>query len=645
MKIIFISSFIFIFGNFFCYGYALITPKIQVKNANSFFLYDNQEQLVFQGSGSKEWINLEKISPYLVNATIAVEDKNFYNHKGFDFLRIGKALYENAKSRSIVQGASTISQQYAKNLFLTFEQSWERKWKEMWLTFEIETHYNKDEILEGYLNTINYGHGMYGIENASKFYFNKSASDLNLAEASILAGIPNSPNNYSPINNYELARKRQKIVLERMIDNKYISEQQSHDAINTKLALYGKVDSLNLRTLMYFQDAVMNELESIDKIPASYLETGGLKIYTTLDLNAQTILENSIYKNIKNSDIQTASVMMNPEDGAVIALVGGKDYSKSQYNRALSSKRQPGSAIKPFLYYVALENGFTSSTTFLSQPTTFNLSNNQTYTPQNSGGLYGNKPISLATAIAYSDNIYAIKTHLFLGQESLNDITKRVGISTNIDAIPSAPLGSNEINILDLTSGYATLANLGYKIEPHFIVKIEDINGNILYQNKKESELVLNKSLTFILNDLLATTYDRNLIDYSYPTCINISAKLSRKYAMKSGTTDNDVWIVGYNPNIIVSSWIGYDNNQYVANSFGTQNKNIFADTIEAYLNSQEKKNNWYEIPENVVGVLVDPINGTIATKESKNKRVMYYIKGTEPSEIISVFDEKINQE
>lgn len=634
-KILIIFLFIFTFTNIFCYTYAILTPKIQIKNANTFYLYDKDNNLIFQGSGNKEWVKLDQISPYLINATISIEDKNFYNHKGFDFLRISKAILENIRHKDIVQGASTITQQYAKNLFLTFEKSWKRKWKEMWLTFEIEAHYSKDEILEGYLNTINYGHGMYGIENASKFYFNKSAKDLTLEEASILAGIPNSPNNYSPINNYELSKKRQKNVLYRMYKNKYITEEEMNKAKeNSNIVLYGKVDSLNLKTLMYYQDTVIEELKSIKKIPTSYLESGSLKIYTYLDINAQQSLENSMDKNITNNDIQFASVMMNPNDGSIIALTGGRDYNKSEYNRATKSKRQPGSAIKPFLYYVALENGFTASTTFYSGKTTFNLNNTETYSPQNFNNIYGNKNISLATAIAYSDNVYAIKTHLFLGQDALPNMINRLNMKVKVDEIASSPLGSNEINIIDITKGYASFANGGYKVTPHTIKKIEDENGNILYQFEEEKIQVLKTDIVFILNDLLTTTTDRNMIDYNYPTCIGIASKLSRKYAIKSGTTDTDAWVIGYNKDIIVANWMGYDKGKDVSNKDSLKNKYVWADTIESYL--KNKDSSWYEIPNNVIGVLVNPISGEIATKKDKNKRIMYYLKGTEPQLIVT---------
>ena len=373
LQIFIIVFILFMSINLFGNIYSIFSTKIDIKSANSFYLYDKDNNLIFYGNGSDKWVDLKDMGDLAIKATISVEDKKFYQHNGFNFLRIFRALYENLKSREIVQGASTITQQYAKNLFLTFEQTWERKWQEMWLTYELENHYSKDEIIEGYLNTINYGHGNYGIANASKYYFNKSVKDLSLGEISILVGIPNSPEQYSPLNNYKLAKERQLVVLNRMLQNNYINKDELNKAYNEKLIFYGKKDEYNLTTLAYFKDAVMKELESIDYIPDSYIETGGLKIYTTLDLQAQAALEESIKDNLTNEKVQVAKILMNSNNGAILGLVGGNNYEASTYNRATDSIRQPGSTIKPFLYYKALENGFTASSTFTSEPTTFNF--------------------------------------------------------------------------------------------------------------------------------------------------------------------------------------------------------------------------------------------------------------------------------
>lgn len=610
----------------FVLAYAYLSPKLPIDTANGYYLYDNTKAEIKEGTN---WISIKDMSPYIIDATIAIEDKNFYNHQGFDYLRIIKALFINAKNRKNLQGASTITQQYAKNLFLNFDKTWSRKIEEAFLTMRLEAHYSKDEILEGYLNTINYG-GIFGIENASNYYFNKSSKDLTLAEASILAGIPKSPSNYSPTQNPEAAKKRQQLILEAMEKNGYIEESEKENAINTELIYTKTTERKNLSTIMYYQDAVISELKTIKSIPNSFLETGGLKIYTNLDMNAQSILEDQIKDKMKNDEeLQIASVIMDPNNGNILAIAGGRDYSTSQFNRVTNSKRQVGSTMKPLLYYTALENGFTASTTFTSEKTTFTFSENKTYSPSNYNETYGNKPISMAAAIAYSDNIYAVKTHLFLGEENLVNFAKRLGIKENLSPIPSLALGTNEIGILDMMRAYASFANEGYKITPHFITKVEDIEGNVLYEFKEEKEAILNKSTVYILNELLANSYSKELIDYNYPTCIAIAPKISKKYAIKTGTTNTDHLIFGYNKDVLIGVWMGYDDNRETDVSTGNVMKNLWVDTIETYL--KDKESNWYKTPDNVVGVLVDPITGLPATETSTHKQIFYYIKGTQP--------------
>ena len=329
--------------------YVKLSPSLNINSTNSIQLIDSTGSVFFKGNESKEWISLDNISKDLINATISTEDKNFYKHFGFDLLRIIKASYINIVNRATIQGASTISQQYAKNLFLEFDKTWKRKWDEMWYTLRIEDDYSKDEILEGYLNTFNYGHGKYGIENASKYYFNKTASELSLAEASILVGIPKAPSNYSPLINYDLAKKRQRVVLNTMVNNGYITENEADTAFNEEL-IFTKTNSKDeVTSLMYYKDAVLDELESINSIPKNYNEMTGLKIYTNLDYNAQKKLEDSINESLGTSELEVASVMIKPDTGGIIALIGGKNYEISSYNRATDSLRQVGSTMKPFL--------------------------------------------------------------------------------------------------------------------------------------------------------------------------------------------------------------------------------------------------------------------------------------------------------
>ena len=325
-----------------------------------------------------------------------------------------KVILTNITNISAATGTSTITQQYARNLFVNFDRTWERKLREAWLAIQIEAHYSKEEILEGYLNTINYGHGVYGIGNASQFYFDKKPSELTLAEAAILAAIPKAPSFYSPLINETAARSRQRLIISTMEKLNYITPLEAKLALSEELVYVGKKNQLSLDTLMYFQDAVTEELYNINTIPDALINTGGLKIYTTLDLEIQKAFEESMDHYLqKIQKFKPQEFFLDPNTGEVKALIGGRDYSKSEFNRAIHAKRQVGSTMKAFLYYAALENGFTASTTFTSEPTTFNLGPKQTYSPKNYAERYPYRQIPLALALPLSDNIYAVKTHLF----------------------------------------------------------------------------------------------------------------------------------------------------------------------------------------------------------------------------------------
>lgn len=610
------------------YTYAYLSPKLDLKKSGSLYIYDNANQLIYQGSSTNEWVDIKDISPDLINAMIAVEDKNFYKHQGFDYLRIAKAIYLNIKNKNIVQGASTISQQYIKNLYLDFDQTWQRKIEEAFLTLELEVHYDKKEILEGYLNTINFGQGNYGVVNAANYYFNKKTSDLSLEESIILAGIPKNPSKYNPISNYSESLKRAKVVARAMVKNNYLSKEEYKELFKSDIKLYGKRKEHDLQMLMYYQDAVLNELDNINIIPKDLIKSGGLKIYTTLDLDTQEALENTILSNITDEEVQVASVIVDPQTGAVMALTGGMDYSKSQYNRALYSKRQVGSTMKPFLYYAALENNMTMASTFTSEPTTFNLANNKTYSPKNASNIYGYKPITMAAAIAYSENIYAVKTNMFLGVDKMIEVAHRTGIKEKLPENASLPLGTTELNILDFAAGYTTFASGGYEKELYFISKVEDLDGNVLYEKKENNKLVLNPNYTYILNEMLANTTNSAFLEYNTPTALSIAGKLSQKYAIKTGTSNNDYWIVGYNNSALMMLWAGYDEGKSVNASNRKEAKNIWAETIEQIKSNEYS---WYETPKNVIGVPLDAISGQ--SNKKNGKTVLYYfIKGSEPN-------------
>ncbi len=613
------------------YVYAFFSPKLEIKNAGKVFIYDYEENLIYQGSGSNDWISLEDISPNLINAVISVEDKNFYKHQGFDIPRIVKALFSNIQNNTRI-GASTISQQYIKNLFLTFDQTWARKIEEAFLTVELEVHYSKDEILEGYLNTINYGEGNYGIEDASQYYFNKSSKDLTLEEAIMLAGIPKNPSNYNPVSDYDTCIERAWTVALTMVNNGYITQEQYDSLFQEEIPIYGKRTQNNSQTILYYQDAVLQELASIKTIPTSLIESGGLRIYTTFDMNAQTKMEENVLKYMGNQEeLQVASVMVDPNTGGVLALTGGLNYAKSQYNRATQSKRQVGSTMKPFLYYAALENGLVSSSTFKSEKTTFYFSNDQSYSPSNYNDIYANEDITMAAAIAFSDNIYAVKTHLFLGTDTLVDAAHLAGIEEELIGNPSLALGTTELNMIDFASGYTTFASGGDKKDLYFIERVEDLDGNVLYEHKVKHDYVLNSNNVYILNEMLTTTTNSAFTDYTTPTALSLASKMSRKYALKTGTTDTDSWVAGYNPELLMMVWVGNDDAKPVDSTASYYSKNIWLDTMESYLEGHE--NIWYEKPQNVIGLIRNGITGE-EDIEGNNNTVFYYVKGTEINSI-----------
>lgn len=623
LKILIFSFFTFIIVYLSLYVYAFITPKFQINTSKNIIYYDKNNDDIFSENLNNDYVKLSDITNFTKNAIISIEDKNFYNHRGFDYPRILKAMIINIKSGKIKQGASTISQQYIKNLYLTFDKTWERKIEEAFLTLELETHYSKNEILEGYLNTIDFGGGNYGIKEASKYYFNKNPKELTKAEASILVGIPKSPNYYNPIFNYKNAKDRQYSVLKSMVNNRYISENEMKKIYNEKISFYGKSDKVELSSVYYYKDAVMDEMKNIKQIPKNMLETDELNIYTNLDKNVQKKLEETVDTEMKSTSMQVASIVVEPKTAKIVGLIGGKDYSKSQFNRATKSKRQVGSTIKPFIYYSALENGFTPSSTFLSERTTFNLGNDM-YSPKNANNIYANKNISMLAAISYSDNIYAIKTHLFLGKDSLSNLAKRVRINTSIKELASSALGTTEINMIDFSNGYITLANEGKHEQPHLIEKITNKKGKILYEYKYNTEELLNKKYVYILNNLLTNTYNYKMVNYTSPTLLSISSDINGKYAIKSGSTSYDYWTIGYDSNYLVMVWAGNDNDNKIKNSESKITKKIWAKTMNN-INVDPK---WYEIPSGITGEEINPITGN----SDKNGVLCFYEKGTEPS-------------
>lgn len=581
------------------------TPDL---NKNRYLkLYDNNEEIYYQtiNDYAGHYVSLNNVSEYFKNSIVAIEDHRFYQHRGFDPIGILRAIKTNIATQDKSQGASTISQQYARLLYLTNEKSWSRKIKEAFLTMQLETHLSKDLILEGYINNVYFGHGIYGIENAAQYFYGKSAKDLDLNESSMLAGIVNGPSYFSPLNDETNARKRQIIVLDALVSSKKITKEQKQQVINSPLNLASehKIDE-NLSNYFY-KDTVIDELEELGYYNNTYLNQG-LNIYTTFDENYQKILEQSAENYTKDSEVETSSIVVEPYTSKILALIGGKDYALSQFNRATKAKRQIGSTIKPILYYQAIENGFTPTTKFLNEPTTFKLEDNTTYSPSNYNNKYAYKEITLAQAIAVSDNIFAVKTHLFLGVNNLASLIKKFNIQ-EVNANASLALGTLNSNVYNLANMYNTLASEGIYNHLYTIEKITNDKGDIIYQHKADNKQLLNKDSCLELSQLLTGPFDKRYSTYLQATMA--SYQLDNINACKTGSTDFDNLAVAYNPNILVTSWVGYDDNRKMASS---NDKTVAKKTVVDILNytNEIKKSTWYKPTKNLQAIAIDPISG-----------------------------------
>ncbi|MGY0694970.1 transglycosylase domain-containing protein [Virgibacillus sp. FSP13] len=618
-------------------SFLLGPPKLTTDQNTIYYSKDNQVIGEESGNESRYWVDLDDMSDQLVKATLLAEDQHFYDHNGFDIPRIASAIWTDLKNMSLKEGASTLTQQYARNLYLSFDKTWTRKLQEAFYTVRLEMFYSKDEILEGYLNTIYYGHGAYGVEAASRYFFNKSADELSLAEASMLAAIPKGPTYYSPFNNMENAKERQKWILGLLLEKDVIDQETYFLATSEKLAFAKPKKQKEDRTAPYFQDTVLQDAATILKLDEEQIRSGGYQIYTTLDLEQQKQLEAKIDAVFQDSSkMEVGAIAMDPSTGGIQALVGGRDYQASKFNRAIQARRMPGSTFKPFLYYAALENGYTPTTKLMSKPTVFKLEDGDVYQPSNFNGYYANEPITLAQALALSDNVYAVKTNLFLGVEKLIDTARTFGINSKLPSVPSLALGTASVSVEEMVTGYGMLANGGQKITGHTIEKIVDRKGKVVYERENSTgKQVLDPQRTFILTQLLTGMFDRSLNGYMAVTGSTIADQLTHTYAGKSGTTNSDSWMIGYSPDLVTGIWTGYDDNRQVEKvAEVSYAKNVWAAFMEAA--HEDVSNNKFDVPNGVVGVAIDPESGARATSYCPHRRVMYFKKGTEPKDYCS---------
>lgn len=549
-------------------SYSKMLPDIdslsETKPSETTIIYDKDGNVIGKlFIENRTLVPLAEIPENLQLAIIAVEDAKFYEHKGVDIYGMVRALIENIRAKRITQGGSTITQQLAKNLFLTHRRTIVRKIQEVLLAFQLERKYSKEEILELYLNQIYFGSGAYGVEAASNVYFNKSVKDLNLAECALLAGIPRSPVNYSPFNNLALAKMRQKFVLERMLEIGFITEEEKEKAEKTPILLakphlYTPFDF----RAPYFTSYVVEKL--IDEFGANFVYRGGLRVYTTLDLRMQEIADKVIKTGIAEAlksglnTHQAALVAIEPSTGYIRAMVGGVDFKTSQFNRAWQAKRQPGSAFKPFVYLTALEHGYSPNKIMIDEPVSYPMGRGKYWRPKNYGGGYRG-PVSLRKALAHSINTIAVKLLKEVGPEEVISTAQRLGITT-LDRIKDCNLATAlggityGVTPLEMAGAFSVLANEGIKCKPIAITKITYRNGLVIKEYKPECEEVVEREIALLLTDMM-----KDVIRYGTGTRANIQ----REAAGKTGTTSDwkDAWFIGFTPDLCCAIWVGNDDN------------------------------------------------------------------------------------
>ena len=578
-------------------------------------------------------IPLKQIPQYLKSALVATEDRKFYKHSGVDIKGIARAVIKDIKAGKFVEGASTITQQLAKTLFLTPRKTIVRKVKEAILAFQLERRYTKDEILELYLNQVYFGSGAYGVASAASIFFGKSIQELTLAECALIAGMPKSPSRYSPLINRELALKRRNIVLRQMHDIGIISTGDYQQAVNEEINTDSHQKSARAP---YFLAYIKKSLEDI--LGDSMLYKGGLSIYTTLDDRLQQAAETAVangllslqkrmeQNNVTDGPGQAALVAIDVATGEIIAMVGGKDFNESSFNRATMARRQPGSAFKPIVYAYAVEQGFAQNQMLLDAPIVYKGAvQGSDYRPQNFSDTYLGE-ITLRKALTNSQNIPAVRLIEMLGPSSVARFARTLGIESNLDPNLPLALGSSGVTLLNLTSAYAIFARGGKWIEPYGILEVTDHRNRILWRAKPGKRLVMSRTGAAIIANMLEGVINEGTG--------RKALALRGPLAGKTGTTNDyhDALFVGFSPAVATGVWVGLDRGGTMGNKETGSRAAlpIWIDFMQTALT--DAPHQYFDLPDNTIKVYMEPDTGKRARDESISGVPALFIKGTEPN-------------
>lgn len=596
-------------------------------------------------------VPLSDIPRHLVNATISTEDRTFYQHWGVDLLGITRAAINNVLRMRRAEGGSTITQQLARNLLRRYEKTFSRKLKETALAIEIERTYSKDKILEMYFNQIYFGEGAYGVEAAAKTFFGKPLAELTLPECALLAGISNNPARYSPRRHPDAAKQRREKVLRNMLETKAVSQVEYDRAVEAPLGVT-PVRYSNDRAA-YFVEMVRLYLSERYGSDAVYED--GLEVYTTLDMDMQEIAERALEKQLAALEtqlrtkttraaytaaadsgdvaapryLQGALVAMDPRTGYVRALVGGRDWAHSNFNRAVQALRQPGSAFKPFVYTAAIDNGFQPTDIIVDEPVSYPAGNGEMYEPTN----YDDKfrgPVTLRYALQKSINIPAIKLLRKVGTSLVASYARRMGIHSEIGQNLSLALGSSEVTLMDLTAAYGVFANRGIRNEPLYVLKVEDRNGNVLEKNIPHPTEVLSEETAVVMTSML-----ESVMNYGTGAGAR-AAGFTRPAAGKTGTTNDytDALFVGFTPSLVCGTWVGYDVQQRIGGGMTGSHAAlpIWTEFMIGATRGQPEEE--FAQPYGTVKRRVCAETGMLATEACPNLTNEDFREGAEPTEV-----------
>ena len=633
----------------------LATPQLMsgIQQPVKTVVYDARGRVLHEFfNQNRSSVPLRGIPRHLVNATIATEDRNFYQHWGVDLWGVARAAVTDILHMRRAQGGSTITQQLARNVFLTHEKTWSRKLKETALAIEIERNYTKDQILELYFNQIYFGDGAYGVEAASKTYFGKPLRELTLHECALVAGIPANPSVYSPRRRPAAAKARRAKVLRNMLTTGAITQVEFDNAMSSPLGVT-PVRYSNDRA-PYFIEMVRLHLD--EKYGSNAVYEGGLKVYTTLDMDMQQIAERALDKQIASLEadlrlkntlaaytppppdqqrgmqstpyLQGALVAIDPRNGYIRALVGGRNWNHSNFNRATQALRQPGSAFKPFVYTAAMDNGFHPSDVIVDEPVSFPGADGELYQPQNYDNTFRG-PVTLRYALQQSINIPAIKLLRKVSTSLVGSYARRMGIRSPIGQNLSLALGTSEVTLMELTTAYGVYANSGIRNDPLFVLKVEDKNGNVLEKNSPRPVEVLSEATASVMTSMLQSVMDHGT---GYPAR---ARGFTIPAAGKTGTMDDyrDAWFIGFVPSLVCGTWVGYDEKKVIGPGMTGSRAALpmWTDFMIGATRGRPAEN--FPAPAGTTSRQVCAETGMLATDACPNITTEVFDEGSEPAE------------